>query len=566
MVPPESTDALDRAERDLDALLDLSQSLTRTSAIESSLFSISQLMAGALDSDRCSIIVVDDADQSGFIVASSDDASVKNLAIDLDHYPEIRETIRTHEPLIVDDVRLAPLFDEVRERINDKPLGSTILFPVAIERSVRCVLHLRAKQTRKRELTSRELRFGRIVANATGIAIRNARLYESVRDRSERRLSERIRAERRLRQIEKYQRFFDFAGDGLMIIDGGGRILFANRAARSILGFDADDMTRIRLGDIVEERSEEVLEKMMDAVVEGEDSREHDLTVLRADGDTAVLSMTTAPLVEPDRTQDFAPIVIRNAARAAGRRKNATAIVSFRDVTQTRRMEEELRRTKDFLTNLIASSADAIVAADMLGRIMIFNPVAEAITEWSAEEMIGASVTTLYPAGVATKILAELRSSEHGGPGKLLERRDQLLTKNGETIPVNLAAAIVYDQGEEVATVGIFADLRERIDLEEQLMRAQRKLELTERQSAVVELAGAAAHELNQPLTSIMGTVELMMRKVDRDSVAGPYLDTLLSEAERMAESVRRLGQITRYKSIPYVGDTDILDLGAEEE
>lgn len=563
-------DRLDRAERDLDKLLDLSEALTATSKIEGTLFSISELMADVLGSDRCSIIVLDDDHRAGFIVASSDDPSVTHLAIDLDDYPEIRETIRMYAPFIVDDVHRAPIFDSVREKIANKPVGSTVLFPVVLDRRVQGVLHLRTENTRERQLAPREIRFGRIVANVASIALRNARLYETVRNRSQRNVSERLRAERRLEQIEKYQRFFDFAGDGLMIVDGSGRMLFANRAARAILGFGADDMSRIRLGDIVQEQSREDLDGIMQAIFEGRHVRDQDLVVLKADGENAVLSMTSAPLADAAGEDDLPDIVDRSRrpSSTGGNRRTATAIVSFRDVTTTRAMEDELRRTKDFLTNLIASSADAIVAADMNGRIIIFNPIAEQITGWTAEEMIGADVARMYPQKQARRILEELRSADFGGHGKLQERRQNLMTKCGEVVPVNLAAAIVYDQGREVATVGIFADLRERLDLEAQLEKAQEKIALSERQSAVMELAGAAAHELNQPLTSIMGTVELMMRKVEADNVASPYLETLLAEADRMAESVRRLGQLTRYKRIPYIGDTDILDLGAtlEEE
>ncbi len=559
---------LERAECDLDKLLELSESLTASSAIEGTLFSISGLISDVLDSDRCSIIVLDDDHRAGYIVASSDDPTVTHLSIDLEDYPEIRETIRMYAPLIVDDVHRAPIFDSVRDKIAGKPVGSTVLFPVVLDRRVQAVLHLRTEQTRERRLTRSEIRFGRIVANVAGIALRNARLYETVRDRSERRLSDRIRAERRLRQIEKYQRFFDFAGDGLMIVDGSARILFANRAAQAILGFGADDMSRIRLGDIVQDDSREDLDAILLAIFDGRYVRDQDLAVLKADGETAVLSMTCAPLADAAGEEDLPELVERERSPSStgGNRKTATAIVSFRDVTTTRSMEDELRRTKDFLTNLINSSADAIVAADMAGNIILFNPTAEIITGWSSDEILGTDVARMYPQGVARQILAELRSEEFGGPGKLQERREHLMTKGGDVVPVNLAAAIVYDQGEEVATVGIFADLRERLDLEAQLEKAQQKLELSERQSAVMELAGAAAHELNQPLTSIIGTVELMMRKVAPESVAAPYLETLLAESDRMAESVRRLGQLTRYKRIPYVGDTDILDLGATVE
>lgn len=554
------------AERDLEALLDLSESLSNTAAVEGTLLTLAERMAEVLGSDRCSVVLLDEEGKQGIIVAASDDASIRNLPLDLSVYPELREVVRTGEPLTIDDVHLAPIFDEVREKIRGKPVGSTILFPVRVEKKVQAVLHLRTELTRQRELTPREIRFGRIVANATGIALRNARLYDTVRGRSERRLNDMLRAERRLKQIEKYQRFFDLAGDGLMIIDGTGRILFANHAAERILGFTARDISTIGLRDIVISSGREALERVIESVGTGSYLRDVDVPVLRASGEEAVLSLTTATLDDPERTEDIAPILEEPKKKPAGLKKDATAIVSFRDVTDTRRMQEELRRTKDFLMNLIESSADAIVAADMDGRILIFNEVAERITGFSGVEMIGAHVGKLYPAGVAQRIMSDLRSKEYGGAGKLEERREHLLTKDGGSIPVNLAAAIVYDQGTEVATVGIFSDLRERLQMEEELQRAQAKLELTERQAAVVQLAGAAAHELNQPLTAIIGAIELLQRKVEAGSPVRTSLDRLLIDAERMAEMVRKLGQIARYETKPYVGRTEILDLDAASQ
>lgn len=537
------------ANRDLDALLSLSDSLTGTHDITGTLLEICERLALVMHADRCSIILLDDEARHGFVVAASDDATLKSHRIDVAAYPEIEEVIRTREPLVITDVHRAPLFNSVREKVKDKPLGSTTLFPVSLDRRVQGVLMLRDKAIRTRGLADREIRFGRIVANATAIAIRNARIYETIRDTSERRLSDRLKAERRLKQIEKYQRFFDFAGDGLMIVDGGARILFANRAARAILGFDAAAISQITLFDVVEPRARTVLEELMNSLADGVHPANRDLPVIRASGDIATLSLTTSALDEEP---------------TSGR--DVTVIISFRDVTATRRMQDELRQTKDFLLNLIESSADAIVAADMDGKVIIFNKVAERITGYSSSRAIGSSVTMLYPPGVAKEIMNDLRSASYGGVGKLSDRRQSLLTRTGELVPISLAASIVYDAGKEVATVGIFSDLRERLRMEETLQRAQRQLEMSERQSAVVELAGAAAHELNQPLTSILGSAELMQRKIKDDSPVAGSVRTILSESERMAEIVRKLGQITRYETKHYVGVTHIVDLDASSK
>lgn len=555
-----------QAQRDLSALFELSESLTITHDISGTLLEICVRVAEVMQADRCSIVLLDDEAQNGFVVAASDDSSLKNHRIDIAKYPEIREVVRTGAPLVIDDIMSAALFDSVREVIRGKPVASTTIFPVRIDRRVQGVLMLRERTVRTRGLAEREIRYGRIVANATATAIRNARLYEMIRDTSERRLSERIKAERRLRQIEKYQRFFDFAGDGLMIVDGTARILFANRAARAILGFEAAALARITLYDIVEPRDRRALDGVMEAVRNGEHQSSRDLSVVLASGVVATLSMTTASLDENRDGELAAPTETPTAPPRPGSqsgRADVTAILSFRDVTGTRQMQEELRRTKDFLLNLIESSADAIVAADIDGKIIIFNKVAERITGYPASRAVGSNVAMLYPPGVAREIMNDLRAPANGGVGKLLDRRQNLVTAAGELVPINLAASIVYDEGREVASVGIFSDLRERLRMEEAVLKAQRQLELSERQAAIVELAGAAAHELNQPLTTIMGSAELAQRKVPKDSPAMGSLRMILSEAERMAEIVRKLGQITKYETKPYVGASKIVDLDA---
>ena len=89
---------------------------------------------------------------------------------------------------------------------------------------------------------------------------------------------------------------------------------------------------------------------------------------------------------------------------------------------------------------------------------------------------------------------------------------------------------------------------------------------ITEKQAVIAELAGTTAHELNQPLTSIMGYAELMRKKLSPDDQHYRAVDTILREAERMAEIVRKIGKITRYETKAYVGSTQILDLDKSTE
>lgn len=221
-----------------------------------------------------------------------------------------------------------------------------------------------------------------------------------------------------------------------------------------------------------------------------------------------------------------------------------------------------LQRTNEFLERLIDSSVDAIVAADMRGRVILFNQSAEALFGKAASRAIGQlRVTDVYPDGGALEVMRMLRSEGFGGRDRLAPHRREVLGANGEKIPVQMTGAVIRDGHRELATVGIFTDLRERLKTEERLVVTQERLEKTERQAMIAELAGTAAHELNQPLTSVMGYAELLRRKLKPDDPLFRPIDIIVGEAERMAEIVRKIGKITRYETKPYVGRSRIVDL-----
>jgi PAS domain S-box-containing protein len=238
-------------------------------------------------------------------------------------------------------------------------------------------------------------------------------------------------------------------------------------------------------------------------------------------------------------------------------------VLSFRDVTEKRILESELRKTKEFLERLIDSTVDGIIAADIKGNVVLFNRGASRITGYAPEEVIGKlPVWQLYPEGDAKRVMTELRSDEFGGRGRLLQSRQTVVGKDGQAVPVALSASIIYEGDEEVATVGVMSDLRERLHIEQKLLRTEERLAWSEKQAVLIELAGALAHELNQPLTSVMGYVQLLRRLLPgENSDLHEYAAVLEKEADRMAEIVRKIGHITRYETKSYVGQSRILDL-----
>jgi CheY-like chemotaxis protein len=101
----------------------------------------------------------------------------------------------------------------------------------------------------------------------------------------------------------------------------------------------------------------------------------------------------------------------------------------------------------------------------------------------------------------------------------------------------------------------------ELINLNQELRKTQEKLIEKEKQSAVVEMAGAASHELNQPLTAILGNLQLVIAKLKEDDPLAQRLNKVLGQVDRMVELVKKIGQITRYKTKEYAKDVRIVDI-----
>jgi len=136
---------------------------------------------------------------------------------------------------------------------------------------------------------------------------------------------------------------------------------------------------------------------------------------------------------------------------------------------------EELIKHHELEHNLIQTSMDGIIANDRQGKIIIFNEGAERIYGYTREEAIASiNVTKLYPEGQARHIKKMIYGNEHGGPGRLINYSVEVLTKTGELVPILLSATVLYQRGEEVATVGYFKDMREVIRLEQELGESER--------------------------------------------------------------------------------------------
>ncbi|MFH0786819.1 MAG: ATP-binding protein [Pseudomonadota bacterium] len=210
-------------------------------------------------------------------------------------------------------------------------------------------------------------------------------------------------------------------------------------------------------------------------------------------------------------------------------------------------IEYKLQSSNALLRNLILSAVDGVIAADKKGRILIFNDMAADLFGYSVEEaMESLDIRDIYPERKELEVMKALRSDDYGGRGKLHSYEVEVVNKNGEPIPINLNASIVYEGDREVATIGFFHDQRGINRMKEELEKTQLQLLQSEKMASLGKLAAGVAHQLNNPLSGITLFTKLVMEEYNLEEGARKDLARVMEDAERCRDTVKELLEFAR--------------------
>jgi two-component system NtrC family sensor kinase len=151
-------------------------------------------------------------------------------------------------------------------------------------------------------------------------------------------------------------------------------------------------------------------------------------------------------------------------------------------------------------------------------------------------------ISEFYPKGMAKEVMKKLLGPEFGGAGKLTPVQLTVLNKAKEAIPIQLSAALIYDRtGKEVASVGIFSDLRPRLSMERKLQETHLQLVSSEKMASLGKLAAGIAHEINNPLGGILIYSSLLLEDLPETDPKKEDLARIVQEAGRCKEIVKSL-------------------------
>ena len=344
-----------------------------------------------------------------------------------------------------------------------------------------------------------------------------------------------IEAEQKIDLLTEHTR------EGLLMADEKQRVVYLNTPMAEILRQPKKQVIGKHLGEILTSQHLHMAQELSNRVEHGQER------------ETRFCSLLDLP------HQGDKPRVFETCMAVSRLGTKVLTCLYLRDLTERVRIERELQKTNVFLHNIIKSSVDGIVVVDRQGVPIIFNEGAERILGYKAGEIIGnlENFRRFYPPAVAAEMMRRMRSKEYGPPDKLNTTRLTFINHKGEEVPVNFSATIIRERGREVASVGIFSDLREILKVHQELEATHHQLVQAEKIASLGRMAAGVAHEINNPLAGILIYAELLARELTQDAPIRENVEVIINQTMRCQQIVNRLLDFSRQS----LGEKKLMDV-----
>jgi two-component system cell cycle sensor histidine kinase/response regulator CckA len=202
----------------------------------------------------------------------------------------------------------------------------------------------------------------------------------------------------------------------------------------------------------------------------------------------------------------------------------------------------------ELLQSVVDASPLAIIVSDTSGTVELWNPAAERIFGYSAQEVIGGPNPVVPVEG--RNEYRSLRGAALRGE-ELSSKEVWRKRKDGSAIFISLSlSALRDDAGQPTKVIGVIADLTEKQQALEERARLEEQLRQSQKMEAIGRLAGGLAHDMNNVLQTVLAISELMQRLVEPDSPHQQHLRDLLTVCARGRDLTRDLLSFARKEPV----------------
>jgi two-component system NtrC family sensor kinase len=330
------------------------------------------------------------------------------------------------------------------------------------------------------------------------------------------------RAEEALRQSEeRYRTILDEMEEGYYEEDLAGKFTFVNDAMCRIFGYSRDELIGMHYSTYTpQEHIKTILEGYDRMYRTGQPLKWYPMVAVAKDG-----------------TQLFVEDSVFSMRNEKGE------IIGFRgvsrDVTERRKAEQALKQSEERYRQLTENASEAIVVAQD-GEIKYINPKGAELSGYSVEEMVSLPFAKfIHPDDMV--VVADRYARRLAGEPVPQIYDFRIIRKDGH-VRWGTFNAVPISWEDKPAVLCFISDITERKEMDEQLI-------LTDRLASIGQIAAGIAHELNNPLTSVIGFSDLLLeRDLPSDVIAD--LHTVNQEAERAVAVVKGLLAFARQQKV----------------
>ncbi len=317
-------------------------------------------------------------------------------------------------------------------------------------------------------------------------------------------------------------------GDGVIATDTEGKIVLVNKVAEGLTGWTQEEAVgkpHYEVFQIINEKTRKVPEDPISRVIRNGlivGLANHTVLVSR-DGTERVIADSGSPIRDKD-------------GNVIG------VVLVFRDVTERRKAEEELRKSEEKYRTLFEESKDVVFISMPEGKLLDINPAGVKLFGYSSkDELLSVDIVRDLYFNPQDREKYQQALKQHG----FVKDYELILRKkDGERIIVLSTTTAVRDEkGNIVSYRGMMRDVTEQRRLEAQLLQAQ-KME------AVGTLTGGIAHEFNNMLTTIIGYGKLLHEEMVEDDPLKHNIEMILTSSERAANLIQSLLTFSREQII----------------
>ena len=222
-----------------------------------------------------------------------------------------------------------------------------------------------------------------------------------------------------------------------------------------------------------------------------------------------------------------------------------------RDLTERRQAAAALAESERQFRLLVQSVTDyAIFMLDPMGRVINWNPGAERIKGYRRDEIIGEHFSRFYPqadreAGVPERGLATAAAEgrwEHEG---------WRVRKDGGQFWAHVVIDAIRDEaGQLIGFAKVTRDVTERMEAQKALDETREALFQAQKMEALGQLTGGVAHDFNNLLMAVLGSLELVRKRLPYDAAVTPLLENAIHGAERGAKLIQRMLAFARRQEL----------------